>query len=118
MLCWPSVDAPLPLYWSSVDALWALIFGHTYDVVKTICNFQGGRFYIIDKCGHPAPSFSKMQKLKLLNLRWCSFLEGSYDIFESNFALNGSWYFNYGLILLHSLLIIQDSMPKSLDTHI
>jgi hypothetical protein len=56
-----------------------------------------------------------MQDQKLLTLCSLSFLGGGSDMVVSPFARKGGQYCNYGLMLSHSLVIIQDTRPKIID---
>jgi len=56
-----------------------------------------------------------MQDQKLLMLRWRSLLGGGDDIVNSNFALKGSRYIDYGLMSIHSALSVHDAKPKIIE---
>jgi len=56
-----------------------------------------------------------MQDQKLLTLCWHSFLGGSCNIVTTIFAHKGSQYYNYGLMSLHSQVIIQDARHTIVD---
>jgi len=56
-----------------------------------------------------------MQDKKSLTLWWRSCLDGGSDIVSVTFAHNDSQYFDYGLMSLHSPLIIQDARPQVID---
>ena len=59
-----------------------------------------------------------MQDQKSLTLRWRWFLEGIRDILPSIFVYKGSQYYDYGITLLHSHLIIQDATPNNIDARL
>jgi len=56
-----------------------------------------------------------MEDQTLLTLCGGSFLGGSNNIVTSIFTHKGSQYSNYGLLLLHSPVIIKDARPKIID---
>jgi len=57
-----------------------------------------------------------MQDQKSLTLGWHSFLGGGSDIVSAIFSHTGGQNFNYGLILSHNYLIVQDARTKIVDT--
>jgi len=56
-----------------------------------------------------------MQDQKSFMLHWRSVLGGSSDIMSSIFAHQGLQYYEYGWMLLHSPVIIQDARPDIVD---
>jgi len=58
---------------------------------------------------------SKMQHQKLLMVCWRSFFGGCSDIITTIFAHKGGQYCDYGLMLLHSPMIIWDARPNIID---
>jgi len=53
-----------------------------------------------------------MQDQKSLTLRLCSFLGGGSDMVVVPVAHKGGQYYHYGLMVSHSLVIIQDARPE------
>jgi len=53
-----------------------------------------------------------MQDQESLTLRWRSFLWGGSDIVAGLCAHKGGQYWDYGLILSHSPVIIEDARPE------
>jgi len=70
---------------------------------------------IVGSCWCRALWFYKLQDQKSRTFHWHRLLGDSHNVVANIFALQGSQYFDCGLMLLHSPWIIQDAAPKIVD---
>jgi hypothetical protein len=95
---------------------WHACFGLSPDVVTTMFCLERRalvRLWVKD-AGKPS-EISMMQRPKSWTLHWHSFLGVGSDIVCSIFAHKGRKYYYYGLMPLHSPVIIEDVRPEILD---
>jgi hypothetical protein len=70
---------------------------------------------IIVVCRCTALELSMIHDHTSLTLCWCSVLGGDSDKAVGSFAYKGGQYGQYGIMLSHSLVIIQDATPDISD---
>jgi len=112
---------PLHSPWNIQDAWPKIVDTHFQEVVVisslAFLPIKAANIMIMRVCRCTALELSKMHDQELLTLHWHSFLGGSSNIATSIVAYNGSQYYDYGSMPLHSPWIIPNAWPKIVDTH-
>ena len=118
-LGWHCVDALWTLCWCSVDMLlmlcWCSFWGAMVST-HTILPINAANTSIMHKCHSTGLGLYKVQHTKSLTLCWRSFSEWGCDHDAITFVQNSCQYDDYGYLPYQSPWIIQDAIPKIVDT--
>jgi len=99
----------------SLRLRWHSFLGGSSDILTSVFLRMAANIMIMGVCCCSALQLSMMQDQKSLTLCWHSFLGGGSDIVAALCAHEGGQYCDYGFMLTHSTVNVQDEWPEIRD---